>query len=226
MSLSNAIGRRGISEVVHFTTNRGITGVLAKKFLLSRPLLNEDEYLREVIKFNAQKRLEESAFFDKSEDWIYFVNLSISEINKRFFDISRRRHNNADVWWCILAFDPSIMLHDGVWFATTNNGYDKCTRGYGEKGFEALFAPKIARKTSGNDGRPWSVTRGARAEHLPTCEQAEVLYPEKLALAHLKKVYVEDGDHHDAVVGWLRDFVGDSDIQVHVEREKFAGRMN
>ena len=226
MSLSNAIERRGISEVVHFTTKRGIVGALAKKHLLSRPLLNEDEYLREVIKFNAGARPEESVFFDKSENWIRFVNLSISEINKRFFDFSRRWHNNTDVWWCILAFDPRIMLHDGVWFATTNSGYDGCTRDCGRRGFEALFAPKIARKTSGIDGRPWSVTRGARAEHLPTCEQAEVLYPEKLALAYLKKVYVEDGDHHDSVVGWLKDFGGDSDIQVHVEREKFVGRKN
>ena len=226
MSLSSAIEQRGISEVVHFTTNRGITGVLAKKYLLSRPLLNEDEYLREVIKFNAPERPEESAFFDKSENWIRFVNLSISEINKRFFDVSRRWHNNTDDWWCILAFDPGIMLHDGVWFATTNNGYDGCTRGYGEKGFEALFAPKIARKTVGANLRPWSVTRRERPEDLPTCEQAEVLYPEKLSLVHLKKVYVEVGHHRDAVVGWLRDFVGDSDIQVHVGYEKFAGRMN
>lgn len=225
MNLKDAINRRGISEVVHFTTNRGLTGSLASKFLKSRSLLKKDDYLRHVIQFNASVRPEESIFFDKSEDWISFVNLSISEINKRFFDFSCKWHNNANIWWCILAFDPLIMLHDRVRFATTNNSYDKCNRGYGKEGFNALFAPEIARMAAGFDGKPWSVTRGTRAAHLPTCEQAEVLYPEELALAYLRKVYVKDGDQHDIVVGWLKEFL-DNGVQVCVQPEKFVGRKN
>lgn len=225
MSLKDAINRRGISEVLHFTTNRGVTGALASGYLLSRPLLKKDDYLRHVIQYNASIRPEESEYFDKSENWVRFVNLSISEINKRFFDISRSWHNNSEIWWCILAFDPIIMQRDGVRFATTNNGYDQCCRGHGQEGFEALFAPAIRRKTIGHYGNQWTVNREARPDHLPTCEQAEILYPEKLCLGHLTTVYVEEGDHHDRVVGWLRQFKF-NDIDVVVQPEKFVGRKN
>ena len=227
MSLQMAINQRNILEALHFTTNRGLVGALSSKYLLSRPLLSEREnaYLRYVIQLNASVRPEESAFFDKSEDWIRFVNLSISEINKCFFDISRRWHSSADIWWCILAFDPCILIHDGVRFATTNNGYDQCRRGHGESGFNALFSPRIARKARGNDGGPWHVTRGSRPERLPTCEQAEILYPEKLSLEHLKKVYVDDDNYQNIVIGWLRDFEYDG-IPVVMQPEKFVGRRN
>lgn len=164
-------------------------------------------------------------FFDKSENWIRFVNLSISEINKRFFDISKKWHKNTDIWWCILAFDPLIMLHEGVRFATTNNSYDQCYRGHGIAGFEAMFAPTVSRKAKGVDGNPWLVDRGSRPVYLPTCEQAEILYPESLCLSHLIKVYVDDGNHRDIVIGWLRDFEFD-DILVVVQPAKFVGEKN
>ncbi|MEO9602012.1 DarT ssDNA thymidine ADP-ribosyltransferase family protein [Paraglaciecola sp.] len=225
MSLQIKIEQRGISEVLHFSTNRGVIGVLHSRHLLSRPLLNENAYLRHVLQLNASVRPEESEYFDKSEDWIRFINLSISEINKRFLDVSRKWHNNVDVWWCILAFDPLIMKHDGVRFATTNNGYDQCRRGQSEEGFDALFAPTIRRKASGYNGQPWSVSRQRRPNNLTTCEQAEVLYPEKLSLDYLRTVYVEEDEHHDVVMGWLRDFNYDN-IDVVVKPEKFVGRRN
>ena len=227
MRLQSAIEGRDISEVVHFTTNRGLVGILKSGHLLSRPFLNmkETKYLRYVIKLNASIRPEEFSFFDKSENWIRFVNLSISEINKRFFDVSRKWHNNENIWWCILAFDPLIMLHEGVRFTTTNNSYDQCYRSQGIAGFEAMFAPTVSRKAKGVDGNPWLVDRGSRPIHLPTCEQAEVLYPERLCLDYLIKVYVGDGNRRDIVIGWLRDFEFD-DIPVVVKPEKFVGEKN
>ncbi len=224
MSLADEISRREISEVVHFTTNRGLIGSLASQSLLSRPLLGEDAYLRHVLKLNSAVRPEESALFDKTEDWLRFVNLSISEINRRFLDVSRKWHTNADVWWCILSFEASIMTHENVWFATTNNGYPDCQRDRLEPGFNALFAPRILRKKAGFNG-PWYANRGVRPQHLATCEQAEVLYPERVSLEHLKVVYVEKVDHHDAVVGWLDEF-GYSNVRVVVDLQKFQGRQN
>lgn len=224
MSLQAEIAVREISEVLHFTTNRGLIGSLASQSLLSRPLLGEDAYLRHVLQLNSAVRPEESALFDKTEDWLRFVNLSISEINRRFLDVSRRWHTNSDVWWCILSFSPEVMTHDGVWFATTNNSYDQCKRGQGEAGFASLFEPKVRRKAEGKFG-PWNVVRRAREDFLPTCEQAEVLYPEKLNLAHLTTVYVEQEEHQDTVVGWLKDF-GYTGVAVAVEPQKFAGRPN
>ena len=65
MKLQSAIEERDISEVVHFTTNRGLVGILKSRYLLSRPLLNKEEskYLRYVIKLNASMRPEEFSFF-------------------------------------------------------------------------------------------------------------------------------------------------------------------
>ena len=225
MSLHEAIAERGITEVLHFTTNRGLIGSLASHSLRSRPLLGEDAYLRHVLQLNAKVRPEESALFDKTEDWLRYVNLSISEINRRFLDASRNWHTNNDVWWCILAFAPVIMTHNGVWFTTTNNGYDQCQRAQAKDGFDALFVPNIRRKQHGYNGNPWNVQRWKRDPALPTCEQAEVLYPESLSLKYLTTVYVEKAEHHDIVVGWLEDF-NYSNVNVLIQPQKFIGKQN
>ncbi|OUS34122.1 hypothetical protein A9Q94_17280 [Rhodobacterales bacterium 56_14_T64] len=225
MSIAAEIARRDISEVLHFTTNRGVTGSLHNRSLLSRPLLDEDQYLRHVLQLNWLDRPEESEFFDKSNDWLRFVNLSLSEINKRLFRLSQQRHNATDLWWCILSFDPIIMTHENVWFATTNNGYDRCIRGEGSDGLDALFAQRVARKSMGITGYPWNVNRLARVDSLPTCEQAEVLYPEQVSLEYLRRIYVMEEEDHDMVAGLLTDFEYEG-VEVVVRPEKFGGQPN
>jgi len=223
MSIEEQIAVREITEILHFTTNRGLVGSLAKGFLLSRPLLGED-YLKYVLHLNAEIRPEEAPYFDKSEDWVRFVNLSISEINSRFLDVSRRWHASEDVWWGILAFSSEVITHENVCFSTTNNGYEDAIRGKGESGFSNLFAPSIIRKLNGNYGR-WSCSRNFRESHLPTCEQAEVLYPEKLDLHYLNKVYVEDETHFDLVKGWVNEF-NFPEVCVEINEQKFIGKPN
>lgn len=224
MSLEAEVQRRNITEVVHFTTNRGLTGALAKGLLLSRPKLKAEEYLRHVLKLNSAIRPEEAQGFDKSEDWVAFVNLSVSEVNARFLNVSRGWHVNAEVWWCILAFDAEILTHDNVWFATTNNGYPLCERAKGVEGFLRLFKALVPRKM-GNGNKLWSAHRGGRNDRLPTCEQAEVLYPGEVSLKFLRTIYVEDEAHQDTVRGWLSEF-GYHDIEVIVGAEKFKGMPN
>ena len=68
-----AAERRGINQVVHFTTVRGAVGILAAKAVKSRTRLREDRYLEHVYKPNAQLR--------KDEAWLDYVNLSIERIN-------------------------------------------------------------------------------------------------------------------------------------------------
>lgn len=219
MNIRKFINDRGIVELLHFTTNRGLVGVLAKKALLSRFELPKEKYLESVLHVNAAIRPESSAFFDKSQNWLDYVNLSISEINARYFQVSKRWHINSDVWWCILAFDSRIMTHDGVEFATTNNSYDRCVRQGGVDGLEALFAPCIQRKAA------WSVVRGLRQPCLPTCEQAEVLYPKAVSTDFLRRIYVREDDHHDQASGWLREF-GFRDVDVVLSPQKFIGKPN
>lgn len=219
MNIQKIIIDRSIEELVHFTTNRGIVGVLFKGSLLSRFRLPQEEYLEHVLHVNAATRPESSEIFDKSQNWLDYVNLSISELNARFFQFSKRWHHDVDVWWGILGFDPQIMTHDNVVFATTNNSYSKCVRQNGVDGLNALFAPRIQRRVG------WSVTRGARERCLPSCEQAEVLYPQAVSTSFLRRIYVKEDNHHDQASGWLRE-VGLNDVDVIISPEKFVGKPN
>lgn len=119
-----------------------------------------------------------------------------------------------------MEFDGKILAHDGVYFATTNNSYDLCRRGAGADGLQALFADRIVRKSNG-----WSVDRLGRAPELPTCEQAEVLYPGSVCIEYLRRVFVNDGDHYDAVGGWLQEFSRDH-VEVTLSTRKFGGQPN
>ncbi len=219
MTIQEIIFDRQIESVLHFTTNRGLVGTLASKSLLSRYRLNNEQYLEHVLHVNAAKRPEAAADFDKSQNWLDYVNLSISEINSRYLSVSKRWHNNSDVWWCILTFVSDIMTHNGVVFATTNNSYALCERNGGVEGLEALFAARIQRKHN------WTVWRGTRPSNLPTCEQAEVLYPEAVSTEYLRCIYVEEDDHHDLASGWLQEF-GCNDVDVVISTQKFLGIPN
>ena len=220
MSVSGIVAQRGITEVLHFTTNRGIVGALDSKALLSRFRLPQDKRLEYVLHVNAANRPEAATFFDKSRNWLDFVNLSLSEINARYFQVSNRWHHDNFVWWGILAFDTEIVAHEGVVFATTNNSYDQCIRNSGEEGLEALFPPVINRKSNG-----WKAYRGGRGAHLATCEQAEVLYPGAVSTDFLRRVYVSEDDHHDQVMGWLREFAVEG-VEVVIDARKFVGAPN
>lgn len=220
MTIAEEIKRRGIDEILHFTTNRGIVGTLAQKALLSRHKLPSTSYLKHILHVNSANRPEAGEFFDKSQNWLDFVNLSISEINRRYFIVSQKWHVTKDIWWGILAFNPIVMTHDKVVFATTNNSYDLCLRRPGLLGFDSLFESHIKRKSPG-----WSVSRTGRSDELPTCEQAEVLYPGELSTEYLSRIYVQNEICHDTVRGWLREF-GFHNVDVLISPQKFLGRQN
>jgi hypothetical protein len=183
-TIAGVIARRGITEVLHFSTNHGLTGILAEGAVLSRERLPESKYLEHVYKPNASVR--------KDRAWLDYVNLSISRINTEFFGHSTRWHANQDLWWCVLSLDPTIMSDSGVVFAATNNIYTGCRHAAGAPGLEALFAPKVER---------WEGNVVRRTPDMPeawtTCHQAEVLYPERLSCQHLRCVYVATGPHAD-----------------------------
>ncbi|WP_127165664.1 DarT ssDNA thymidine ADP-ribosyltransferase family protein [Xanthomonas euvesicatoria] len=220
MTIAERIQERGIVEVVHFTTNRGFVGMLACKRLYSRHRLSSDKYLEYQWMVNSASRPESAEGFDKKENWLDYVNLSISEINSRFLLVSSRWHQESDYWWVILSFEPSIMSDERVYFATTNNGYDLCERAEHVEGLDALFVPVVRRKSPS-----WQVYRADREPQLPTCEQAEVLYPGFVSLQSLRRVYVRDGEQADRVKGWLREFNMEW-VEVIVSEQKFGGRPN
>ena len=174
----DAAQKRGITDVVHFTTNKGALGVLASKAVKSRKRLPEDKYLEHVYMPNAA--------FRKDTEWLDYANLSIQRINDWMFKTSEKWHRNEEVSWVALSFRPEILTHPGVVFTTTNNIYSGCKRAEGLDGFSMMFEDNIVRWI-GN-----IVRRGpGHLNSFPTDRQAEVLYPGELSIEHLQRIDVQ-----------------------------------
>lgn len=131
MSVERVVADRGISEVVHFTTNHGCLGTLYTKNLLSRARLQDDEMVRYLFEPNAELR--------RDRKYLDHISLTIDHINQPFFSISADKwHRDDPIFWCILAFDPAVLAHERVVFASTNNIYTSVRRGTGEEGLLRL----------------------------------------------------------------------------------------
>lgn len=173
------ITARGINEVLHFTTNNGLLGILATGSLLAHSELPNEKRLSHILQINCPDR-------SRDRDWHSYVNLSIERINGSFFKIAKDKwHAHRDVFWCILSFSPEIMAHAGVMFSTTNNAYALANRAPGKDGLAALFAQSVRLFPT-----KWATRSKASQPNLTTCNQAEVLYPTALPLQYLKRVYL------------------------------------
>ena len=184
-----AAAKRGIGQVVHFTTVKGATGVLAAGAVKSRARLPTDDYLEHVYRPNASIR--------KDSAWLDYVNLSIARINDWMFGSSVRWHVLEHNPWVVLAFDPELLGDPGVVFATTNNIYPACRRQEGLAGFEGIFAEEVL-------GRYDTVhTRTDNQPDWPTDRQAEVLYPGEVPCGYLRRIDVQRADVIDTIHGVL-----------------------
>ncbi len=201
-----ALARRGIQEVLHFTTNLGLIGVLGSGLLLSRARLPEDRYLEHVYRPNSPIR--------KDMAWLDFVNLSVSRINDWMFGSSERWHAQDEVWWAALAFDPLILAEPGVVFTTTNNIYPSVHRHLGAAGLEEMFSPIVLGRYGTRHGR------NGLSDSQPTDRQAEVLFPKALSTWHLKTIYVRDEENVDSVEGIFGGLPG-VDVPVVVQAGVF-----
>ncbi len=209
MSIPEVVKGRGIQEVVHFTTSPGLLGILDAGVVLSRPRVREEQRLEFIVELNCP--------ILKDPAWADYVNLSISEINNDLFQISATRWH-PDLWWAILAFDPTILSHGDVFFTTTNNIYPAVLRGTGEAALEAMFAGRVA----GKYAQPMDRWPGM-PPYLTTDERAEVLYPRQLSVDHLKRIYVSTVEHEDAVHAHL-GLVGRKAIPVTADPQRFLPR--
>ena len=183
--ISTAAKNRGIDRIVHFTTDSGALGILAAQALVPRAQLAQTELLEYIIHNNCEIR--------KDPQWTNYNSLSISAINTRFFEYSRKKHSeNRSAWWCVFSFSVSILDHDGVYFVTGNNTWPNSEKKLGLKGFEQLFATTV----------PWSFNRTLsrnprQASSLPTSPEAEVLYPGKLDFSFVQNVFFLEQIHAD-----------------------------
>jgi hypothetical protein len=190
MTLSDAIKERNITEVVHFTTNAGLLGILASKAILPNTQLREEQTLSFIFEQNSAVRKE------RDREWLNYVNLSITKPNYDFLSYSKYRRQDQDIFWVLLSISPEILEHDGVYFTTTNNIYPSCTRGNDQAAFENMFSNsffgKFQRKVTRIPSTPANQT---------TCEQAEVLYPGAIPLSYVKKIYVCCDEDRFSVAG-------------------------
>jgi hypothetical protein len=202
------VDERGIQEILHFTTNRGLIGILAAGKLLSRDQLREEELLTEIAMLNAPDR-------SRDADWTGYVNMSITSANYSFMESSKGWHPDEDIWWAILAFEPAIVADEGVHFTTSNNAYPTTQRAPGVGGLKALYRDGFVWGKFGS--KAWRTSFMDPAQ--PTHNQAEVLYPKAVGLAHLLTIYVAEDEHIDAVAGWISAFarsVGPDLSAVHI----------
>lgn len=189
------VAARGITEVLHFTTDKGLLGIFATGAVLCRDLLDNEKYIVEIYTPNCNNRL-------KDAHWTGYVNLSISRVNKYMLDRSEEWHSTKDLRWAVLAFDVSLLAHSGVHFTTTNNTYPSLRRGTGVHGLHALFADSVewgyyGCHKSRDPGMPDAWT---------TDPQAEVLYPERVSVGLLRALYLREPEHIDHVAGLMSIF--------------------
>lgn len=199
---------QGITEILHYTTSRGVLGVLASRALKSRQRLPADDYLEHVWMPVCAVRYD--------GPWLDYISLSISDINSALYTIASGKWHATERWWGVLAFTPDILDHDDVWFSTTNNVYPSAKRAQGLEGFQALFADEVA-------GRYGAISRrGAGfAANRPTDPQAEVLYPGVLPTEYLQRIYTSDLVSRRTILAYC-DAVGHPEIEVVVDDAVFA----
>lgn len=196
LSVDDVIRKRNIQQLLHFTTSNGLVGIMRSEQLLAHSELPRNKQLSHIVQINCPDR-------SRDRDWHSFVNLSIDRVNASFFSIARDKwHIAKDVYWCVLAFDPAIMRHDGVHFATTNNAYvETVKRSTGGEGLEALFSESVQvypnRKAFRNSATPCNYT---------TCAQAEVLYPRAVSIEHLRAIYVPSEEIYHEVDAQINFF--------------------
>jgi len=210
VSIDSILSKRGIKEILHFTTNQGLTGILASKAVKPRKRLPQDKLLEHICIYNCPDR-------SRDMEWHDYVNLSITSVNLRLLGISRDKwHPGPDIWWCILCFSPTILAHPGVYFTTTNNAYPGVRRAQGAQGLENMFADRIVWWRGHVVER-----RPSTPANQPTYYQAEVLYPGELSVEHLEHVYVDNEDDASSVESMLDVFAGVPNLDCILRPEFF-----
>lgn len=181
MAINKIIQERNINEIIHFTTNVGLVGIFSQNGILPNSELKDESTLAFIFQQNSETRKE------KNKNWLKYCNLSITKPNHEFFSYSKYRWREQDMFWAILSISPDILTHDDVFFTTTNNIYPSCIRGKGVESLELMFSDSIEGKFQKTFTRT-----PTHQKSWTTCEQAEILYPNKLDIKYIQKIYVEN----------------------------------
>lgn len=207
MSVAARAREREISQILHYTSNKGMMGLVCQGALLSRKRVANDPELAFIF---------QSIWPIKAPRWVDHISMSVSQIN---LDLYQRSCSNCpQFWWAVLSFTPDILDDEGVWFTTTNNAYEAtCARGQGLDGLEAMFGPTVPYGHYGSVAqRP-----AGRPDQYPTHRAAEVLYPGALTFDHLQAVYVREAQHRRLISAWCAAY-GHPPLPVKINPDAFA----
>lgn len=207
MSVAAAARERGITEILHYTSEKGVMGSIIVDALLSR----------RDVETNTEVAYIYEGVWDRSRDlqWIGHTSMSVTQVNIDLF--ARSRNNHPQWWWAIMSFPIDILDDPDVVFTTTNNAYtETCKRGAGLDGFNAMFADSV----------PWGKfnTIARRFDDhpcaLPTHGAAEVLYPRPLPLGRMSCLYVPDDTRNSLIQSWC-EIYGRDPLNIVVDPELF-----
>lgn len=207
MSVAQAANARGITEILHYTSSKGVMGSVIVDALLSREQVEQTDEVRYIYE----------GVWDRSRDveWVDYISLSVTSVNTDLFQRSRRNH--PDWWWAVMSYPVEILDDPGVMFTTTNNAYtETCKRGSGLDGFNAMFA----------DAVPWghygSIARrhDAFPRNKPTHSAAEVLYAQSLPLSRMQALLLPDESKVSLISSWC-EIYGRTEPEVRIAPEVF-----
>ena len=147
-SIKTIIKDREITELIHFTSTRGLEGIYRAKHILSRFELENSDFVDDnEILFNSN-----DAFRMEGKK---YINLSVSYPNKSLFNrFKHRKESDPTIGWCILKLNPNVLLDDSLkcFFSVTNAANSAAKNDYGIKSdaesFKRMFNDTVVVKNS------------------------------------------------------------------------------
>lgn len=175
-AINESVTQRNIGRICHFTPSRNLVHIVTDpRGLLATRCLTEDE-----------KAVFNQTDMDRLDGYPDHICCSIQYPNAWYF---RRARNRDRLFrdWVVLLLHPHYLWKQGTKFcprnAASKGGRDVRE---GADAFEAMFASRIV----GAYNKVY--TRGAKADSLPTDEQAEVLIPDQVVREDVIGVAVMD----------------------------------
>jgi hypothetical protein len=210
MNIDQCLDERGVSKVLHFTTNLGIVGIINNGGIISRKALGTSEKANYIKLLNCPTW--------KTPDWEDHISLSIERINKGFWAKSVGWHEKEPLFWVILEIDPSVLSHPGLSFSTTNSAYDTAIIEPGTAGLVKLYGHTVLdRNWNGHQYKSQRHAGMPSAE--PTSVQAEVLYPKSLPVSFIRWIHARTEEDANNLAGYT--YALNSDLEIKVSPSMF-----
>lgn len=187
-SIKKIIKDREITELIHFTSTRGLEGIFKARHILSRFELENSNFVDDnEILFNSN-----DTFRMEGKN---YINLSVSKPNKSLFNrFKHRKESDPTIGWCILKINPHVLLDDNLkcFFSITNAANSAAKNDYGIKSdvesFKKMFNDEVVVKNSYGSK---TYSRFGLNKNQTTDNQAEILVEGKIPFKYINAICFE-----------------------------------